>query len=146
MGRKKETYMQALNWSVDEFFKQLLPQLDLLNEEIILIYTSDHGQGLGQDGSYSTHCLPRSPRDVQARVPLLIFFINFSSPTGFRRLMGEYSQFQIFSSVLTMMGFDGQQISLTYGPDLSRPWEGERFFYSGDLSGRGQLSKNLFLY
>ena len=37
-------YSNAIAWSVDEFFRNLLPAVDL--HKTLIVYTSDHGQSL----------------------------------------------------------------------------------------------------
>ena len=45
---------RALRWSVDGFFERILPQA--IRDDVLIIYTSDHGQALF-DGGYDTqHC------------------------------------------------------------------------------------------
>ena len=61
-------YSNAIAWSVDEFFRHLLPEVDL--SKTLIIYTSDHGQSLlpGQ----MTHCsfTPPTVASSEAFVPL----------------------------------------------------------------------------
>src|SRR5262249_38085823 len=45
-------YPNAIAWSVDEFFRNLLPAVDL--SKTLIIYTSDHGQSLLP--GHFTHC------------------------------------------------------------------------------------------
>ena len=57
---------------------------------------------------------------------------------------GEYSQFQLFPSVIKSMGLTIDMPDMAQ--DLSAPWQGKRLFLSGDITGRGQLSRNPFKY
>jgi lipid A ethanolaminephosphotransferase len=144
---KKETYIQALNWSVDEFFKVLIPELSKANLPVVVIYTSDHGQGLGEQGNHSTHCLPKAVPIEQALVPLLLISVGDDEQGSliepFKQQVGAYSQFQVFPTMLTLLGYPS--LSGEYGVDLSQPWDQpQRVFLSGDISGRGQLYKNPF--
>lgn len=141
---KAEHYRAALRWAVDRFLDRLITGLQHSGQAVQVIYTSDHGQGLGEGGSHSTHCLPKDPVDVQARVPLIMFSLNLDLPAQWQPENGFYSQFQLFPTVLQMMGYEADAVIDRYGTDLSGPWRGRRIFYSGDLSGRGQLSKNHF--
>ncbi len=56
-GRLINSYKNAIRWSVDRFFEALLAQIKL--EETLVIYTSDHGQNLMDDGTHLTHCRAR---------------------------------------------------------------------------------------
>jgi len=141
---KSEHYRAALNWAVDRFLQRLVTGLQDTGKTVQVIYTSDHGQGLGEQGSNSTHCLPSKPAKVQASVPLLLFALNDETSGHWKPQNGTYSQFQIFPTILQMMGYAQEDVIEQYGTDLSAPWPGERFFYSGDLTGRGQLSRNRF--
>jgi glucan phosphoethanolaminetransferase (alkaline phosphatase superfamily) len=141
---KQSHYRGALGWAVDEFLVHLLGGLQHAGKPARIVYTSDHGQGLGEQGSVSTHCLPYRPASVQASVPLLLFSLNTEPFEQWQPQDGHYSQFQIFPSILQMMGYPTDDVREKYGIDLSSPWPGKRFFYSGDLTGRGQLSRNPF--
>jgi len=141
---KNEHYRAALGWSVDRFLEHLVTGLHASGEAVRVIYTSDHGQGLGEKGSDSTHCLPYKPANVQASVPLLVFTLNDDASQRWQPRTGGYSHFQIFPTILQMMGYATEDVIERYGVDLSIPWPGERYFYSGDLTGRGQLSQNHF--
>lgn len=144
---KAEHYRHAIHWAVEGFLKRLLPGLESLGKPIVVMYTSDHGQGLGENGNHSTHCLPEHAPDVQARVPLVLMTLGVESTLPFLPQAGRpYSQFQIFPSLLRLMGYPPDGVQAEYGPDLSEPWQGERVYFSGDLWGRGQLSRNVFHY
>ena len=136
-------YRHALRWNVDMFFRRLTEGLKEVKDNVLIVYTSDHGQGLGERGNHSTHCLPANVPDEQARVPLVVATLNYPTPAWLRAKPGQYSQFQIFSSLLRSMGY--RDLPENYDIDLSQPWPGERFFLSGDLTGRGQLSRNRFI-
>ena len=139
-----EQYRYAINWNVDEFFRLLTTELRNTEQEIIILYTSDHGQGLGEDDNLSTHCLPIDVPDVQARVPLIVGAMNVDLPIWLSKEQGTYSQFQVFSSLVRLMGY--KNLPENYPQDLSTPWQHELYFLSGDLTGRGQLSRNQFKY
>lgn len=139
-----DEYRNAIHWNVDEFFRKITTELKQTEQEVFVLYTSDHGQGLGEDDNLSTHCLPIDVPDVQARVPLLVGTINTELPEWLSASQGAYSQFQVFSSLVRLMGYDN--LPPHYAQDLSERWESELFFLSGDLTGRGQLSRNTFAY
>ena len=141
---KLDHYRRAVNWNVDRFLQVLVAGLEHNGEPTLIFYTSDHGQGLGEQGIRSTHCLPRGVPDVQARIPLVIGAVGMAMPQHWQVQAGQYSQFQLFPSLIRAMGLTIEQPDLAL--DLSQPWPSARFFLSGDITGRGQLSRNPFLY
>ena len=142
---KKEHYQTALKWTVDDYLVDLIQKLETTKQKAIIVYTSDHGQGLGEEGSLSTHCLPEKPNAYQASVPLLMIGINTDLPKYLQpTTLNQYSQFQVASSLLQLMSYSKEDARTELGPDLSSPWKGGRYFYSGDLTGRGTLRKNSF--
>lgn len=142
---KKAHYQAALHWAVDAYLVDLIEQAKATQQKVLIVYTSDHGQGLGEQGSLSTHCLPENPTMYQGSVPLLMIGVNTALPMSLQAQPGQpYSQFQVASSLLQLMGYTQADANNELGQDLSQPWQGERFFYSGDLTGRGALRKNPF--
>lgn len=119
---------------------------------MVVVYTSDHGhghghgQGLGENDNHSTHCLPRTCAGCAGpRASGTDELWGGAGEFAFSPQVGQaYSQFQIFPSLLHLMGYQSEEVQGVYGPNLSQPWQGERVFFSGDLWGRGQLSRNRF--
>jgi glucan phosphoethanolaminetransferase (alkaline phosphatase superfamily) len=104
-------YQNAILWSVDEFFRKLLPAVDL--SKTLIIYTSDHGQSL-QSGKPS-HCTSTpNVQPAEAYVPILAI----TSEPNFERLLveaaargfGRFSHFEIFPTLLLAMGFDASWV------------------------------------
>src|SRR6185436_5725531 len=73
-GEEKErtinSYKNAVSFAVDTFFERLLPA-HLKNSTII--WTSDHGQSLQENGQKYTHC---KSEFEQAMVPLIVISEN----------------------------------------------------------------------
>ena len=119
VDREIALYPNAIAWSVDEFFKNLLPAVDLSNT--LIIYTSDHGQSL-LPGRF-THCSTTPNAAVsEAYVPL---FATTSDPEFKQRLesgaasnFGHFSHFEVFPTLLLAMGYDKGWVNKTYGPSL----------------------------
>jgi glucan phosphoethanolaminetransferase (alkaline phosphatase superfamily) len=65
--RLVNSYDNAILYNLDKFFRILIDKMNL--EHTILIYTSDHGQTLGEEGLVSTHA--RKSRGVM-NIPLFI--------------------------------------------------------------------------
>jgi hypothetical protein len=125
-------YPSALVWSVDEFFRNLLPAVDM--SKTLIIYTSDHGQSLLP--GHFTHC-STTPKAVpgEAYVPL---FATTSMPEfkrglekGARRDFGGFSHFEVFPTVLLAMGYDAGWVNRAYGPSLMDPPAPNRKFMVG---------------
>jgi lipid A ethanolaminephosphotransferase len=117
--RELAHYPKAIAWSVDEFFRNLLPALDL--SKTLIIYTSDHGVNLVS--SHFQHCsmMPPVPPGEQY-VPL---FAITSEPYFQQRLgtaasngFGQFSHFEIFPTLLLAMGYDAGWVNRSYGPSL----------------------------
>jgi glucan phosphoethanolaminetransferase (alkaline phosphatase superfamily) len=113
-------YQNAIFWSVDEFFRKLLPAVDL--SKTLIIYTSDHGQNLKSGNNWS-HCTSTpNVSPAEAYVPILAI----TSEPKFERLLaeaaargfGRFSHFEGFPTLLLAMGFDARWVNKTYGPSL----------------------------
>lgn len=112
------SYRNVVRWSVDHFFNRLLRDVDL--STTALLYTSDHGQHLG-DGRM-THCTVENPDPRQGLVPLMAL-------TGDARLMQRFqaaanlnrrhaSHFAITPTVLELMAYPTASVAARYGPSL----------------------------
>ena len=99
-----------------------------------MFYTSDHGQNLLDEGANTTltHCSSDYGMPVsQGEVPLFILGQNVSTrfPVSDERL---YSQYQIFPTILSLMGY-GQEVTSNYGDTLflGQALTEKRWFYFG---------------
>jgi glucan phosphoethanolaminetransferase (alkaline phosphatase superfamily) len=137
----QRSYRLAVQWSVDEFFKRLLPRVSL--DETLLIYTSDHGQNLF-DGDYRlSHCSTTGiVHPSEANVPLLVATKDrrlndlFSYAASENR--NHVSHFQIFPTLLFLMGYD-QSFVEEHGKTLLRPSKDDRWkFFTGHIFGAVQ--------
>jgi glucan phosphoethanolaminetransferase (alkaline phosphatase superfamily) len=127
-------YPNAIAWSVDEFFRKLLPAVDLSNT--LIIYTSDHGQNLS---GRLTHCSTTRPVP-QGQVSVPLFAIT-SAPEFERGLekaaahgFDRFSHFEIFPTLLLAMGYDAGWVNRSYGPSLMDSPSPDRKFMIGDPS------------
>jgi len=137
-NRTRNSYRNGLRWSVDGFFAELLPRIDELN--YLLIYTSDHGQNLMDNGLLVTHCTPTEVNEPQVLVPLLVFasdldlrarFVNV-----FERRRARSTHFELFPTLLIAMGYPQVQVQAEYGPSLFADDLNPSRFYTGDVFGR----------
>ncbi len=127
-------YQNAIIWSVDDFFRKLLPAVDL--SKTLIIYTSDHGQSLLQGGYKQTHCSQgRYVYPGEAYVPLFAITLQ---PEFKRRLAdgaaqgaNRFSHFEIFPTLLLAMGYDASWVAKVYGPSLMDPPAPDRKFLVG---------------
>jgi glucan phosphoethanolaminetransferase (alkaline phosphatase superfamily) len=142
------SYRNAVRWSVDEFFKKLLSEID--RKKTLIIYTSDHGQSLMESRATNPHCqLNDVPRE-QATVP---FFIIAPQNEIFKNELfknalqnkNRLSHFTIFPTILLLFGFEKTAVNSTYGATIFDSLNNrQRYFYSGDIFGHSPLRKNPF--
>lgn len=115
------SYKNVLAWSVGEFWRRLLPQLDLSNS--IVTYTADHGQNFQKrdGGSVATHCNGSKAAANEGVVPLVVA----TQIQPYKSLLKEGTQynynmvshFNLFATHLIMMGYPRQAVESFY--DLS---------------------------
>jgi hypothetical protein len=106
--RLNNSYKNAIHWTVDTFFRELNEQSDL--RDTLVVYTSDHGQNLLDDGIPLTHCRADHPISEEAWVPLLLFSHDERLAADLRKAArlnhDRVSAFQIFPTLLQVMGYD----------------------------------------
>ncbi len=119
-GRLLNSYRNAIAWSVDDFFEGLHQFVDL--RRTLIVYTSDHGQNLLEDGSVITHCRRENATAGEGVVPL--FFMTEAQPlreqlmAGARLNFNGASHFQLFSTLIQIMGYDPAEVREPLFPDL----------------------------
>jgi glucan phosphoethanolaminetransferase (alkaline phosphatase superfamily) len=113
-----EHYGLGITWSVDEFFRRLMAELNL--SDTLMIYTSDHGQNFDSGQTHCTVAKDVSPNE--AIVPLFAATgdhqfeqrLQEAAKLGFNRM----SHFELFPTLLIAMGYDEKWVRETYGPSL----------------------------
>jgi len=125
-------YPNAIGWSVDEFFRNLLPAIDL--RKTLIVYTSDHGQSLLP--GRSPHC-STTPTVSPAEADVPLFAIT-SEPDFEQRLeqgaahgFGQFSHFEVFPTLLLALGYDAGWVKKTYGPSLMDSPSSDKKFMIG---------------
>jgi len=132
------SYKNAVAWSVDGFFRTLLLDGDL--SKATLVYTSDHAERLWDEGGiFWRHCDDHPPL-VEVEVPLFAISGDADIADALRasakRSFGSASHFDIFTTLLTLMGFEPGQVAAAYGPSLFNiPSDRDRQFVTGDVIG-----------
>ena len=135
------SYMNGIRWSVDDWFKNLLSESGDFKTYVI-IYTSDHGQNIVDDGTLATHCRPRANR-FEGIVPMMVFSndavilerLKAVQVTGYDKT----SHFQIFPTLIRLAGYKDSWVRSHYGASLSEPPGTLPEFFVGDAHGRGSV-------
>lgn len=132
------SYHNALQWSVDHFFQLLARHAPLDNT--VIVYTSDHGQSLFQGGYKLTHCSKGNVHDGEALVPLFVMSAQGALLERFRRntvrSADRMTHFQIFPTLLRLMGYEKDWVRQTYGGGLLSAPPRRRRFMTGDMFSR----------
>ena len=136
--RLVNTYKNAIRWSVDQFFQTLFDEIDLGNS--VIIYTSDHGQNLLDDGKPATHCRRTAQILNEAVVPLMVWTDHDSLQDKFRQSLlknhNAASHFEIFPTVLILFGYEPVAVRLRYHQSLFEKIDTPLGFTSGPITGR----------
>ncbi|MEJ2451961.1 MAG: sulfatase-like hydrolase/transferase, partial [Gammaproteobacteria bacterium] len=135
------SYMNGLRWSVDDWFKKLLSDSGDFRPYVI-IYTSDHGQNIVDDGSLATHCRPRANR-FEGLVPMMVFSNDSAILERFKAAratsFNKTSHFQVFPTLLRLAGYKEPWVRSHYGASLRESPGSLPEFFVGDLHGRGSV-------
>ncbi|QYY84160.1 MULTISPECIES: sulfatase-like hydrolase/transferase [Pseudomonas] len=118
----RNAYKNTLLWNVGEFFARVFAQGNLNNA--LLIYTSDHGQDLHERGNpgLNTHC-GGDPVEEEGLVPLVVIqgsalkTLDWSAQLAANK--DRSSHYNIFPTLLQLMGYDLAGIEAVYGKPLS---------------------------
>jgi len=135
------SFMNGLRWGVDDWFKELLAESEEFRPYVI-IYTSDHGQNIVDDGTLATHCRPRANR-FEGIVPMMVFSNNGVVLERFKAAKetsyNKTSHFQIFPTLIRLAGYQDSWVRSRYGASLLEPSGTMPEFFVGDLHGRGSV-------
>ncbi|WP_336354470.1 sulfatase-like hydrolase/transferase [Pseudomonas granadensis] len=127
----RNAYKNTVLWNVGEFFARVFAQAKLDNA--LLIYTSDHGQDLHERGNpgLNTHC-GGDPVEEEGLVPLVVISgsqlktLDWSAQLAANK--DRSSHYNIFPTLLQLMGYDLAGIEAVYGKPLSVPTADEFTF------------------
>jgi len=137
------SFMNGIRWSVDDWFKGLLSESGDF-ENYVIIYTSDHGQNIVDDGTLATHCRPRGNR-FEGMVPMVAFTndavvlerLRAAQATGYDKT----SHFQVFPTLMRLAGYKDSWVRSHYGASLSEHPGTLPEFFVGDVHGRGSVRR-----
>jgi glucan phosphoethanolaminetransferase (alkaline phosphatase superfamily) len=128
------SYKNAVRWNVNDFFIKLIEKTDLSNT--LIIYTSDHGQNLLDDGLPITHGRIRDAIPQEAIVPMFIITDNAELKKKFQSAaeinFNKTSHFQIFPTLLTLMGYNKSDVVKNYYITLFEKNELFHGFFTGN--------------
>ena len=140
-------YVNTIRYSTDHFMQVLVPILEATGKNVLVIYTSDHGQSLFEEKDergkkIRGHGHHVDPPIEQAIIPL--FLLPFGETTRLalaRRyapeLIDRVSAYELFSTFLVMAGYDEDEVAGRYGHSIfDRNADREdRTFVSGNHFG-----------
>jgi glucan phosphoethanolaminetransferase (alkaline phosphatase superfamily) len=127
----RNAYKNTLLWNVGEFFTRVFAQADMSNA--LLIYTSDHGQDLHERGNpgLNLHC-GGDPVQEEGLVPLVVIQGDQLRTLDWQKALAgnkdRSSHYNIFPTLLQLMGYDLAGIESVYGKPLSVPTADEFTF------------------
>ena len=141
--RSLNSFMNGVRWSVDDWFRALLSQRDAF-EPYAIIYTSDHGQNIVDDGTLGTHCRPRATR-FEGIVPMIVLSSDAAILGRFAAVReastDRTSHFQIFPTLLGLAGYPESWVASRYGASLGVRPDSPPQFFVGDLHARGSVRR-----
>ncbi|MFL6608499.1 MAG: sulfatase-like hydrolase/transferase [Pseudomonas sp.] len=127
----RNAYQNTLLWNVGEFFQRLFREGNLTNA--VLIYTSDHGQDLHERGNpgLNTHC-GGDPVEEEGLVPLVVIQGSQLQTLDWRSTLTQNkdrsSHYNIFPTLLELMGYDPVAVIAQYGKPLNQATEDDFTF------------------
>ena len=132
-----DEYASCVDYTTSVYFDELRAKLD---SNSVILYTSDHGQHLGEDPAISlTHCARKKVHWSMASVPVASFTFNQTQRTTLDSLfdINPKTHFGLFKTTISLLGYNanGNTINLN---------STERIFSSGDIFGRSPCYLHTF--
>jgi hypothetical protein len=132
---RANSYMNAIRWSVDRLWPQLMQTVELNNAT--MVYTSDHGQIVEPVGL--THCHVTDPETRTALVPLMLRLPDGNLQKEYKAaapgLKDHASHFMLPATLLDFMGYARADTMKTYNMSLLDAGQLPLAFTSGDIFG-----------
>lgn len=135
----RNSYRNTLSWNVGEFFRRMFAPADLLGQAVV-IYTSDHGQDLHERGNpgLNTHC-GSDPVAEEGLVPLVLIQGRQVESLDWQVHMAQNhdasSHYNIFPTLLRLMGYDADAVTSVYGRSLDMPTD-DPFTFNARFNAR----------
>jgi len=130
------SYKNAVAYMIDDFFFELMENERF--EKTVIIYTSDHGQNLLDNGAFLTHCSTDNTSPFEGVVPLLAITGNNAYKEKFDRAAirnkDKASHFNIYPTILNIFGYKNEIITRRHGKTLFEDITEPRKFLSGLLA------------
>ncbi len=144
------SYKNAINYITDSFFTYLIEDAEF--KDTLIIYTSDHGQNLLDNGLSMTHCTIENPSPYEALVPLIMLTDNRMMQKTLKQASiinaNKVSHFNIFPTILSIFGFNNNDVESIHGRSVFAKLPKQRKFVSGRLAvnrllndGKSQFNK-----
>ncbi len=140
----RNSYRNTLLWNIGEFFNKVFSQANMKN--VLMIYTSDHGQDLHDRGTpgLNTHCSPQ-PEVEEGMVPLVVIEGKQAVLPGLAEKhltnKNRSSHYNIFPTLLSAMKYDAEQISHWYGNPLTSETNDDLTFNTNFWARLGERPK-----
>jgi glucan phosphoethanolaminetransferase (alkaline phosphatase superfamily) len=116
----------------DHFFKELKSTIDGLNKKVLVIYVSDHGEALGQDGKWGHGQLMKPAFEI----PVLVYAHGRALPSGLKEKKTALTHYNVSLILAKELGFLPNQ-------DPHSPPEDYEIF-GNDIDGFAGKAKILF--
>jgi glucan phosphoethanolaminetransferase (alkaline phosphatase superfamily) len=130
------SYKNAVAYLTDDFFRGLLENKKF--DQTVIIYTSDHGQNLLDNGVNMSHCSTDNTSPFEGLIPLLAITGNIAYKEKFDRAVlrnkDKASHFNIYPTILNLFGFQNETIEKRHGKTLFDDITEPRRFLSGLLT------------
>lgn len=128
-------YKNAIRYMMDNFFKIIF---GITYNNTIVIYTSDHGQNLFDNGYNITHCSTVNVSPYEGIVPFFVITDNQYYKDKFIKSSSikcnKISHFDIYPSILDIMGYNEKDYCEQHGYSLFSNIDHDRKFTSALLS------------
>lgn len=137
--KTQNSYLNAIRWSVNDFFKELLPRIK--NKNYMIVYVSDHGEKIENATRAAGHGTIFNPSRDEVSVPFLVITSN----TKLREKLQHFlpfkknctTHFDIFPTLLLVLGYDQKWIKEHFGVGLFDTTCQPQRFYSGSIHHTG---------
>lgn len=128
------SYKNRVFYQTNAFFDEVLEKLPFQND-LVMIYTSDHGQSFEKLASAKTHCNSKDPSITEAVVPLLVIgpenAINSVVVNEIQASDKVKSHYLIPAMLMSYMGYESDDIDrFTQFTAVLDPVNSNRFVYS----------------